>query len=226
MQMIAIDAYVDPLERPAVISGAEQMIDALHDLLPEGAQPIQINFCAPGSDDSNPFLDVTPKIILMSLLAELEKPPENLLVSRKSWVIRLEKLQEQSEEIFICNIFRHVDLGINRNANHLLRERIRRLNLLALELSQTHGVGVIDIDRAMAHSGGRMLASDYRLGSQAALDVAGHTIAWTLFNFGLDHYLEPIYQDKAKSNLGDIYQLHERIQRRQVRVNQEEGWHG
>jgi hypothetical protein len=59
-------------------------------------------------------------------------------------------------------------------------ERIRRLNLMALELSQASGANVIDIDGVLAFIGALPLGTDYLLASPIAAAVAGDAIVSAL----------------------------------------------
>lgn len=101
--------------------------------------------------------------------------------------------------VVFCTLFRHVRRGPQEAA---LRERIRRLNRLAIELSRTAGAAVADIDRACAHVGARTLGTDYRLEGAPAQEVAGEAIAAALLAEALDgHYAERVLQ-KARRLLG------------------------
>ena len=59
-------------------------------------------------------------------------------------------------------------------------ERIRRLNLMAIELSQASGANVIDIDGVLAFIGALPLGTDYLLASPIAAAVAGDAIVSAL----------------------------------------------
>jgi hypothetical protein len=101
--------------------------------------------------------------------------------------------------VVLCTLFRHVRRGPQEAA---LRERIRRLNRLAIELAHTTGAAVADIDRACAHVGARALGADYRLDSRLAQEVAGEAIAAALLAEALDgHHAERVLQ-KARRLLG------------------------
>jgi hypothetical protein len=108
-------------------------------------------------------------------------------------------VQATNARVVLCTLFRHVRRGPHEAA---LRERIRRLNRLAIELSRTTGAAVADIDRACAHVGARALRTDYRIEGAAAQEVAGEAIAAALLAEALDgHYAEHVLQ-KARRLLG------------------------
>ena len=63
--------------------------------------------------------------------------------------------------------------------------RLRRLNLLATQLSQRFGVFVIDIDRALAHRGALALETDARLTGTRGQEAAARVIAHAMLAYGL-----------------------------------------
>src|SRR5207302_7755388 len=79
-------------------------------------------------------------------------------------------LQTGATHVFLCNIFRRVPeiAHCYYGTRESLQERIQRFNVLAAEVSQDTGAYVIDLDRALADIGGRVLQTDYRLGNAAA----------------------------------------------------------
>ena len=76
-------------------------------------------------------------------------------------------------------------------------ERIRRLNLLAAQLSHELNINIIDFDRSFAHHGGRELDVDFSLEGSAAALIARHVIISTFFAAGLDDFVSPELQEKA-----------------------------
>ncbi len=95
-----------------------------------------------------------------------------------------------------------------------MRERIRRLNLFALELSHDTGVGIIDIDRALTHIGARQLGADYRLAGRIAAEVAAHTIVGSILLAGLDDAAAPEVLHGAAQFQGALWQIGTLLQRR------------
>jgi hypothetical protein len=99
--------------------------------------------------------------------------------------------------VFLCTIFRHVPYG--ESADHSRLVRVRRLNLLAAEISRETGASVIDIDRSLADIGASKLNTDYRLGGQYASEAAAKFIALAVLSAGLDNYVSFEIQDAAKA---------------------------
>jgi hypothetical protein len=108
-------------------------------------------------------------------------------------------LQAGATHIFLCNVFRRVRGLAHRyqGTPESLRERIQRFNLLAAEISHETGACVVDLDRALADIGGRVLHTDYRLKSEAAAVAGADTLVSTMFRAGLDEYLAPALQEKT-----------------------------
>jgi hypothetical protein len=98
-------------------------------------------------------------------------------------------------------VLRHTGAG-EPDASHR-RIRIRRLNLLAAEISREHGAVVIDIDRLLADVGARRLGTDYRLQGAAAADLAGNSIAMEIILNGLDAFASVDVQDRARAVLAE-----------------------
>ena len=114
--------------------------------------------------------------------------------------------------ILLCTIFRHVaDPAPDVAANE--RERIRRLNLLAIELSHDTGAAVVDFDRVFAHLGARPLATDHTLTGRVAAEVAAHALVANILDAGLDEIVPAEIQERAhqfQGTLADISRLVER----------------
>jgi hypothetical protein len=117
---------------------------------------------------------------------------------------RLRKLYaglcERGDPVFICTVLRHT--GAGEPALALRRRiRIRRLNLLAADISREHGAFVIDIDRRLADVGARRLGTDYRLQGAAAADLTGNAIAMEIVLNGLGTLASFDVQDRARDVL-------------------------
>jgi hypothetical protein len=106
------------------------------------------------------------------------------------WRERIEAFTTASDApLFLCTVFRHIASPggpLGRDGVMAQRERIRRINLLIAELSQSTGAFVIDIDSALAHIGGARLGADYLLQGRAAGAAAGDVIASALLAEGLE----------------------------------------
>lgn len=103
---------------------------------------------------------------------------------------------ETGEPFLFLTMLRHVDRD-EEQADHI-RSRIRRLNLLVIELSREFGICVIDIDRALADVGARRLRTDYRLGGDA-IDLAARTMALGIVVDALDAVVPFEVQDGVRA---------------------------
>ena len=210
---VRIEALVDAAERPAVIVAAQLLSEGLGAAAGAGPWPVQLNF---RPADGAPVLDPLPTAIITSLLPEAATADEPLAGREARWNAWLTRLQATGAPVFLCLVFRQVADRPRDGGPSPVLERIRRLNRMALDLSHRTGATVIDIDRALAHVGARALASDYRLGSESAAEVAGHTIAWSLLSDGLDTVAPPEIQERARGFLGDLQQINTLVMRRQA----------
>ncbi|HEY5288780.1 MAG TPA: hypothetical protein VIJ59_01975 [Caulobacteraceae bacterium] len=91
--------------------------------------------------------------------------------------------------VFLTTVFRATPADEGRAITSARRERIRRLNLLAAELSRETGVLVIDVDRTFADLGARSLGCDYRLAGASAGEELTRLIASTIAVYGLDAWV-------------------------------------
>ena len=119
-----------------------------------------------------------PQICILSLLRELDGALEP--IDRVDARLRdeLGRLTARQTAVYICTIFRACEDDAAR------LERIRRLNLLAADLSHDLDIGVIDFDRQFADIGARTLESSYRLEGNAAREIAAYMIVKTLLAAG------------------------------------------
>ena len=206
-----IEAVVDDGERPALAATVEQLTECLH--AASGSRPeIRLEF-ANSLDAIDAHAPTT--IIIASLLLEVGREEPIALVEAR-WRKQLVALT--SSPAFLCTVFRHVPRdGAGRPANPPATiERIRHLNLLAAELSHDSGAAVIDLDRAFAHLGARVLDTDYRLRGAVAAEVAAHTIVGSLLAVGLDDVVAPEVQQRAAQFQGAPWQIGDLLARRKV----------
>ncbi len=110
-----------------------------------------------------------------------------------------EALSGAGDPVFLCTILRHVPPSEEDAQRRLLR--IRRLNLLAAEMSREYGCFVIDLDRILADIGGRRLQTDYRLGGAVVVDHAANAIATCVAANALDALASFEIQDSARAFL-------------------------
>jgi hypothetical protein len=211
LKPLSLDARVDEAEQPAVIAAAELLSESLGRAAGGGPWPVQLNFRPPGAP---PQEGATPSAIITSLLPEVAAPGEPIAETQARWRAHLDALLAAGAPVFLCTVFRHLNDRPRDGRVSPVLERIRRLNRMALDLSHDIGVGVIDIDRAFAHIGGRTLKTDYRPTGVLAAEVGGHTIAWSLLSFGLDDVVDPSLQEKAKQVIGSLQQIDILVNRR------------
>jgi hypothetical protein len=209
--VIRLDAIVHDIERPVMAALAAQLSTSLS-AADKGVWEAQIRLRAPplSVDPDDP-----PLAIIASLLPELATPDEPVARVEARWREALAALGENMlPNVFVCTMFRVV-AGARQDPGDIskIAERIRRLNLLAVDLSHDFGINIVDIDRAFAHVGARWLQSDFRLGSLAAEEVAAHTIAVSLMAAGFGNIaLETL--DEAKRVQGPLWELDKFVQRR------------
>jgi hypothetical protein len=207
---IALVALALEAEWPGLVAGAEQLSDCLGQAAAR-SWPVRLERLAP---DAEVPAARAPTAIIVSLLAEAERVEEPFGQTEARWRGRLIRLLDLGAPVFVRTVFRHIADRANAGTVSPVLERIRRLNLMAAQLSNELGAQVIDIDRAFAHIGARALQSDYRMGGVLAAEVAGHTAAWSLLSGGLDEAVDPELQDKAKAVLGGLQQINQVVSRR------------
>jgi hypothetical protein len=139
-------------------------------------------------------------ILVTSLVLEVDTPEPWTDVEQRLRGIYT-GLCARRDPVFICTVLRHT--GVTEPHGSRRRIRIRRLNLLAAEISREHGAFVIDIDRQLADVGARRLATDYRLQGAAAADIAGNAIAMEIILNGLDNLASVDVQDRARVVLAE-----------------------
>jgi hypothetical protein len=158
----------------------------------------------------------TPRTFGLTELDSLEEismaPDAICIISLAKWLPTLETpwieveaeigrvfddMSKHNLKVVVLTIFRHVDFGEDFTMNQQRLVRIRRLNLIATELSRKFGVFVADIDRDLADIGGRVLGTDYRLGGAAALAAASHSLTACILINALDGIASIEHQDAA-----------------------------
>jgi hypothetical protein len=108
-------------------------------------------------------------------------------------------LAETGDPVLVATIFRYVPAADDSDGR--LLTRVRRLNLLAAELSREYGAFVVDFDRVLADVGGLALGCDYRLEGQKGLEMAGQALALGIAGNALDAYLPFEVQERMVSHL-------------------------
>lgn len=131
---------------------------------------------------------------LLPALADLDRPWPAV---EQALHATYKALGESGSMVMILTILRHVDATEEAGRAAHLRRRIRKLNLLATELSRQYGAFVIDLDRALADVGGRHLKTDFRLGGSLAAEFASKIVALSIATNALDAFVAVKIQDKA-----------------------------
>lgn len=140
-------------------------------------------------------------MIVTSLLPELEKLAEPWTDVEKRLRTTYAALGERGVPVFICTILRHVGDDAEAEATEAIMVRLRKLNLLAAEISRESGAYVIDLDRTLADIGARRLQADYRLDGNAAAEMAGHFMALTLLGNAPEELVSFEVQNAARDIL-------------------------
>jgi hypothetical protein len=204
---VLIEAIVDERERPALIAASEQLGKCLG-FASAGAVQTRIAI-----RETIAHIDLCgrPSIVVASLLPEVERTDEPIALTQARWQSDLSALRGRgAEPVFVCTVFRWIARTSNPDqpdARLWTMERIRRLNLLAAELSHDLGVSIIDIDRVFAHFGARTLETDYRLVGAAATEIAAHVIASTILAVGFGDVIPAEVQERARKLQGGMREI-------------------
>ncbi len=194
---LRIEAVLSDGERRALLSASEELRHCFA-LGNDCVFPIEVHF---HSALSAIKVDSGPALIVTSLLLELNEPEETLAAVEARLRAAFSALKRDGiSAVFLCTIFRRIDPETNIDdpvAVGARIERIRRLNLLATELSHDLDINIIDFDRSFAHIGGRSLGTDFNLHGSTAVEVAKHLITSTFFAAGLDDFCSPELQEAA-----------------------------
>ncbi len=192
MTRIQLAAFVTENERQALSSGGGFLSRALE------AEGVALDYVAVSSSAelSQAAAGTIRLISLATQLASLDMPWPDALAELRTWVA---ELAESGDPVLVTTIFRCIP-GVE-DADGKLLTRIRRLNLLAAELSREFGVFVIDLDRVLTDIGGMVLGADYRLQSQMAADVAGQAIALCIATNALEIYIPFEAQERTVAYL-------------------------
>jgi hypothetical protein len=135
-------------------------------------------------------------IYILSLAKQLDYPLAPWDEIAAALRLRVKVLSASGPKVVLLTIFRHVAARDNADIERDILVRIRRLNLLAVELSNEFGVSVADLDRDFANVGGLPLATDYRLGGEAAKGMAAWALIRCVIVNALDGTVDFNLQDK------------------------------
>lgn len=203
---ILLQAVVSAAEQAAVRRAAEQLSASLGDAA-GGPCPVDCAF-PPDLDSVNRA--AKPTILLTSLLAEVDAAGEPWPATERRLRSIYRALGADGRLIvLVSTVLRHVAPGEASSGaaeeipDRILarRVRIRRLNLLAADLSRETGCLVIDIDRTLADIGAQALRTDYRLAGPYAAGAAAKAIAMTLLSAGLDDVVPVEVQEAARATI-------------------------
>jgi len=193
---------MDPCERPVLARAARHLGAALE---AAGRPPAEVRVTFLDSLAAAARGDA-PDFAVVSLLPELWGDEPVAAVDAR-WRAALQALPAAWPPVLVCTIFRHVDPTLPPDRREALRERIRRLALCAIEISHDTGANVIDLDRTLAHVGGRPLASDCRFQSEAAIEVAARTVVRAILALGQDAAIDPDIAARAETLVGAPWDL-------------------
>lgn len=192
-------AFVAPTEAAAVEDAARRLAKRL---AAAGAPAPEVAVELVGSQDA--LAAATDRaIVIWSLLPEVEAAVQDWPATQTRLTGVCEMLAGRSDQpLFLCTVVRHAPPELDEAAGVELRTAIRRLDLLAIELSHATGLNVIDLDRAVADIGALNLETDFRLAGPAAAKAAGREIARSILSAGLDDWIAPEIQERAAAGLG------------------------
>lgn len=181
-----------------MIAAGEQLSEALRDDVGR-PWPVRLTFSSFGPEGT-----ASGSIVVTSLLADAMSL-EPMATVEAIWRDRLaQRLAGPDRIVVLCTVFRVVS---DLQARPILIERIRRLNLLAAELSQVFNIYVVDLDRTLSFFGAATLQSDFRLVGHRAAEAAGHAVVSTLFATGLGGLVPVELQAIGAKRHGGLHQL-------------------
>lgn len=208
---LAVDAAVADVERPVVAAFARQLGDCLTHA---SGDRWEVEARVHGALDT--LAPDDGRIVVASLQTELAGDDAPADVEQR-WGAKLAALSPRASAVLLLTIVRRVDPSLPASPNGATPaiERIRRLDLCAIELSRATGAAVADLDRVFAYFGTRQLQCDHRLQGPVAAEAAAWTILATLVSLGtLDDYAGPGATERARAWLGRLPELPRFVQRR------------
>lgn len=192
MTRIQIAAFVTENERLALSSGGGLLSRALE------AEGAALDYAAVSSS-AELSQAAAGTIRLMSMatqLASVDTPWAEVQAELSAWI---SDIAGTGDPVLVATVFRCITA--EQDPEGRLLTRIRRLNLLAAELSREFGVFVVDLDRVLTDIGGMALDTDYRLQGKPAADVAGQALAMCVATNALDLYIPFEAQERTLAYL-------------------------
>jgi hypothetical protein len=125
---------------------------------------------------------VSADLAIASMLPEAEAAEEHWTSTERRLRNAIAGLRQNVRKLYICTVFRHAP-GPEGRAR---LARIRKLNLLALELSRETGAFIVDVDRMLADAGAPSFDADFRLTGPLATEAVAREIVRTLIATGFD----------------------------------------
>jgi hypothetical protein len=193
LSALVIRAHVTEVEGP-IIEAAAARLGELIAAASQAAWTVEVGGLG---EDETPDAGPPEPICLISLataLADLEAPWVEVAANLRR---RVERLSSMGPKLALITIFRHVAPDDDAVAAYRLLVRIRRLNLLAVDLSHEFGVCVVDLDRDFADIGAQALQTDFRLGGEAARRLAAWSLVRCLAANALDGIVDFDVQDQV-----------------------------
>jgi hypothetical protein len=189
MKAISIATFASPAERAAVEAAGRHIERVLSEATGQAWRVERQDL-----ESLEAVTGGAPLVTSFSLEVDVDEPWPATEARLRA---RYAGLGESGEPVFICTVLRHVrDPDPAESLRR--RVRIRRLNLLAADISRESGAFVIDIDRVLADIGAEGLATDYRLAGAAAGDQAAKCIAMAIIVNGLDAFADFEALDRAR----------------------------
>lgn len=190
-----IRAEPGALEQTALRRAATRMEEAL---VAAGADAPRFAFAPQG--DAAPDDGAPREIVVLSLAQDIEPLAQAWDQTQARLRAEIPAGAKAHEFFYLTTVFRCVrdeapELAAAR------RTRIRRLNLLAAELSQETGAFVVDLDRALADVGGRALDADWRLESPFAVEAAARRLAMAFLSGACDDLFPATTLEAALAHL-------------------------
>ncbi|MBM9400292.1 SGNH/GDSL hydrolase family protein [Gluconacetobacter azotocaptans] len=192
MTQISVAAFVPPGEQ-ATVARAAQILQA--GLADEGAKLA----CATVADFDG-LRTAAGTIRIASLTPELGLERLDTPWSEVEQRLRQDyaALCDSGDPVLITTIFRHIGAQRDPDRAEAILVRLRRLNLLATELSRAYGLFVIDLDRIFSDVGAVRVMTDYGMDGHDAAELAGHALALGIVDNALDAALPFEAQERVK----------------------------
>ena len=199
MTQVLISAYVSLEEQPVFSTGVNMLLLGLEN------EKATVSLTLATSPDA--LIEAPAGTVrLVSLQTELTNLDTPWPEVEQTLRDRFAALAETGDPVLIATIFRLVDRTTDEGHARLVR--IRRLNLLATDLSREFGAFVVDIDRVMADVGGVVLNADYRLQGEGAAELAGQAIAAGISTNALDAFLPFEAQERVTAHVNARQSVH------------------